>query len=355
MGVPNKMRDTELIRVTFDSSPCNESVDAALKNYAIPLPGHSPVWLQAVKSGLRYRTFLIRAQHKGTTVGEVPLMLVSGPIFGKFLCSLPYINTGGAWARSDEICQALVSEACCLADSLDVKYLELRHEQPFPHSKLNFERSDKVHMRLPLPENEEELDKSFKSKLRSQVRKSGSHNHCVKWGSHDLLDDFYSIFSVNMRDLGTPVFPRGLFRSILSEFGADAELCLVENGGNPIAGALLVHTNETTEVPSASSLRSWNPTGANMFMYRQLLSRAMQRKSRSFDFGRSTVDSGTYKFKAQWGAKPHPAVWQYYIRKGSADEMRPDSARNQKLIKIWQKLPVWLTRIIGPPIVRGIP
>ena len=174
-------------------------------------------------------------------------------------------------------------------------------------------------------------------------------------GSHDLLDDFYSIFSVNMRDLGTPVFPRGLFRSILSEFGADAELCLVKNGGNPIAGALLVHTNETTEVPSASSLRSWNPTGANMFMYRQLLSRAIQRKSRSFDFGRSTVDSGTYKFKAQWGAKPHPAVWQYYIRKGSADEMRPDSARNQKLIKIWQKLPVWLTRIIGPPIVRGIP
>ena len=282
-------------------------------------------------------------------------MLVSGPIFGKFLCSLPYINTGGAWAQDDKICSALINKACDLADSLDVRYLELRHEQPFSHVRLNFERSDKVHMRLNLPETDEELEKSFKSKLRSQIRKSGTHNHVVKWGSHDLLNDFYTVFSANMRDLGTPVFSRGLFRSILHEFGTDAELCIVENARRPISGALLMHSNGTTEVPSASSLRSWNPTGANMFMYRQLLSRAIHRGSRTFDFGRSTVDSGTYKFKAQWGAEPHPAVWQYYIRKGSADEMRPDSARNQKLIKIWQKLPVWLTRIIGPPIVRGIP
>ena len=282
-------------------------------------------------------------------------MLVSGPIFGKFLCSLPYINTGGAWAQDDKICSALINKACDLADSLDVRYLELRHENPFSHAKLNFERSDKVHMRLNLPETDEELEKSFKSKLRSQIRKSGTHNHVVKWGSHDLLNDFYTVFSANMRDLGTPVFSRGLFRSILHEFGTDAELCIVENARRPISGALLMHSNGTTEVPSASSLRSWNPTGANMFMYRQLLSRAIHRGSRTFDFGRSTVDSGTYKFKAQWGAEPHPAVWQYYIRKGSADEMRPDSARNQKLIKIWQKLPVWLTRIIGPPIVRGIP
>ena len=349
------MSKLELITLTPRNWSLTGASSGITRNKSTHLPAHDPRWLVALKCGLGHRGYLIRAREDGKTIGEIPLVFVKGPIFGKFLCSLPYINTGGAWALNDETCSALIDRACDLADSLDVRYLELRHEKSFSHAKLNFERSDKVHMRLSLPDSDEALDKSFKSKLRSQIRKSVSHNHSVKWGSHNALDDFYSIFAVNMRDLGTPVFPRQLFAAILSEFGDEAELCIVENGGKPVAGALLVHSNGTTEVPSASSLRSWNPKGANMFMYRQLLARAIRRGSHTFDFGRSSVDSGTYKFKTQWGAKPHPAIWQYYVRKGSADEMRPDSDRNQKLVKIWQRLPVWLTKIIGPPIVRGIP
>ena len=349
------MSETELITLPSSAWTLANSHSTTQDNRLPTLPAHALAWIDALNSGLGHQAYVIRADDLGKTIGEIPLVFVKGPIFGKFLCSLPYINTGGAWALNDETCSALIDRACDLADSLDVRYLELRHEKSFSHAKLNFERSDKVHMRLSLPDSDEALDKSFKSKLRSQIRKSVSHNHSVKWGSHNALDDFYSIFAVNMRDLGTPVFPRQLFAAILSEFGDEAELCIVENGGKPVAGALLVHSNGTTEVPSASSLRSWNPKGANMFMYRQLLARAIRRGSHTFDFGRSSVDSGTYKFKTQWGAKPHPAIWQYYVRKGSADEMRPDSDRNQKLVKIWQRLPVWLTKIIGPPIVRGIP
>ena len=115
------------------------------------LPAHQHTWLDCLAGPLKHRGYLIRAQDYGKTLGEIPLMLVSGPIFGKFLCSLPYINTGGAWAQDDKICSALINKACDLADSLDVRYLELRHEQPFSHVRLNFERSDKVHMRLNLP------------------------------------------------------------------------------------------------------------------------------------------------------------------------------------------------------------
>jgi hypothetical protein len=67
------------------------------------------------------------------------------------------------------------------------------------------------------------------------------------------------------------------------------------------------------------------------------------------------MGAGTYKFKEQWGAKPSPALWQYYVRKGDPAKMRPDSQGKQGLVKVWQKLPVRLTKIIGPRIVRGIP
>ena len=324
------------------------------------LAGHLPQWAPAIAAGLRHRGFLLRVRKESQLRGAMPLILVKGPLFGRFLVSLPYINTGGAWARDEETAQALVDRACDLADELDVRYLELRHEVPVDHPKLHFQRTEKVHLRLPLPASDALLDKSFKSKLRSQVRKAGQFDHTVVFGGAELLKDFYDVFAVNMRDLGTPVFSRRLFAEVLRQSdpqraGFHAELCVLRNQGRAIAAALLVHAEGMTEVPSASCLRSHNHTGANMWMYRHLLRRAIERGSQQFDFGRSSVGSGTYKFKTQWGAVPHPAVWQYYVRKGSVEAMRPDNAGNQRLIKIWQKLPVWLTRIIGPEIVRGIP
>jgi len=297
-------------------------------------------------------------------------MLVCSRLFGRFLVSLPYLNSGGLILRpsdslpdtapSVEIIQPLIDRAVKLADTLDVKYLELRHEARFEHPAFNLERTDKVHMRLALPSSPDELMASFKSKLRSQVKKSNENPFEVQFGGEELLADFYKVFAHNMRDLGTPVYSRNLFRQTLRSFAnsksdSRAEFAVVRLNQQPISGALLVHHAQRTEVPSASALRSFNSTNVNMWMYWNLLRRAIELGSTEFDFGRSTVGAGTYKFKEQWGAKPSPAVWQYYVRKGDPASMRPDDEGKQRLVKIWQRLPVWFTKLIGPPIVRGIP
>jgi hypothetical protein len=92
-----------------------------------------------------------------------------------------------------------------------------------------------------------------------------------------------------------------------------------------------------------------------MLMYWNLLERAVRRGQAVFDFGRSTLDSNTCQFKKQWGARPEEAHWQYYVRRGTVGDMRPDNPRYQRFIRLWQRLPVGLTRLIGPLIVRGIP
>jgi len=74
-----------------------------------------------------------------------------------------------------------------------------------------------------------------------------------------------------------------------------------------------------------------------------------------FDFGRSSKDSSTLRFKKQWGAEAVQADWQYYVRGGDVRDMRHDNPRYQRFIRIWQHLPVAVTRWIGPAIVRGIP
>jgi hypothetical protein len=35
--------------------------------------------------------------------------------------------------------------------------------------------------------------------------------------------------------------------------------------------------------------------------------------------------------------------------------VRPDNPRYRYMIRVWQRLPLFLTRLIGPAVVRGIP
>ncbi|MBL8817479.1 MAG: FemAB family PEP-CTERM system-associated protein [Planctomyces sp.] len=313
-------------------------------------------WSTIFASALRHRPHHLWVEDSGRITGVLPLMYVAGPLFGRFLVSQPYLNTGGVLADSGDAEAMLIESAVQLAEKLDVRHLELRHEKRIDHPALNGVNTEKVHMRLTLPSTSEELWEGLKSKLRSQVRKPLNDPGLVAHFGHlERLDEFYSIFCQNMRDLGTPPFSRTLFREMLKQFGEQAEICTVTFRETPVASGLIVHGPDVTLIPSASSLREFNHTSCNMLMYWHVLKRSVDRGQKAFDFGRSTLGSGTHKFKEQWGAEAYPAVWQYASRTGKISEMRPNSGKYDRMIETWKKLPVWFTRLIGPEIVRGIP
>lgn len=320
---------------------------------------HDPRWLHVLHEALGHHPMMLiaRDQASGPITGYLPLALVASRLFGRFLVSLPYLNRAGIVTGDPAVATALVEKAVDLAGQFNTQYLELRHGHPTDHASLPASRADKFRMVLNLHANEEALMKAVGPKVRNLIRKGDKNNLSIRWGGRDVLADFYEVFSVNMRDLGTPVYSKELFGQIVDRFQGEAELCVVDFEGKPVAGALLVHDDarKMTQVPSASALREFNHTSANMWMYCQLLLRSMARGSLRFDFGRSSEGSGTYNFKRQWGAEPEPTVWQYHVRKGDMGSMRPDNPKNQRRIAIWQKLPVWLTRVVGPRIVRGIP
>jgi FemAB-related protein (PEP-CTERM system-associated) len=320
----------------------------------LPLTRH-PAWLGILRDGLRHVPYCLEVAENGRTRGLLPLAFVRSLLFGKFLVSLPYLNDAGVLADDEATAHLLVNRAVRLADELDVRYLELRHQGSIPHPYLLQRAHAKVHMRRPLPSSVPALWQGLDAKVRNQVRKGQKSGLSVSWGGRELLSAFYAVFSHNMRDLGTPVYSPQLFAAVLREFPDRAEFCVVRHGDLPVAAALLLHGWGVSEVPSASSLRPYNHLNANMLLYWQLLERAVERGQGRFDFGRSTPESNTYRFKKQWGGKPEAAGWQYYLREGTAGELRPDNPRYQPMIRLWQRLPVGLTRLLGPSIVRGIP
>ncbi len=317
---------------------------------------HDPRWLHVLHDALRHRPFMVITRNdEGQISGFLPLVLVAGPLFGRFLVSLPYLNRAGVVALQPQTKCDLIDEAVRLANRLNVQYLELRHETPIEHAQLPQRRDEKSLMILPLGEDEQSLWQSIGPKVRNQIRKGDKCDLSIRWGRLELVDDFYAVFSVNMRDLGTPVYPRKLFTQILTDFEKQAELAVVDCQGSPVAAALLIHDRNCTQVPSASCLRQYNSTNANMWMYHRLLLRAIERGSAQFDFGRSSEGTGTYRFKKQWGAQPQPTVWQYHVRRGDINIVRPDNPHYRRRIATWRKLPVWVTRLVGPTIVRWIP
>ncbi|MGH7199283.1 MAG: FemAB family XrtA/PEP-CTERM system-associated protein [Planctomycetaceae bacterium] len=318
-------------------------------------PDHDPRWLRILAEGLGHEPFLLEAVVGGRVAAQLRLAHVHSLLFGRFLVSLPYLNSAGVQADDPRAAHALIDRAVELTDELNCRFLELRHESPWEHPALSGQMTSKVHMRLDLPETAEELWQGLKAGVRNQVRKGQRQDFGIHWGAMERLEDFYAVFSRNMRDLGTPVYGRSLFAAILRAFGERGELCCVYDGGRCIAAALLIHGAEATAVPSASSLRAYHSTNANMLMYWHLLERAVERGQKTFDFGRATRDSNLFRFKNQWRARAEPAAWQYYARRGTIDAMRPDNARNRRLTRIWRRLPLALTRLIGPTIIRGVP
>jgi FemAB-related protein (PEP-CTERM system-associated) len=298
--------------------------------------------------------YLLARNGSGEVGGVLPLVRLRSLLFGDFLVSMPYLNYGGVLAADPAADAALVGEAVTLARQLGVGHVELRETAPrgagWPA------RTDKVAMVLDLAGDAEAQFAALGAKLRSQVRRPEREGARVAAGHRELLPDFYRVFARNMRDLGTPVYWPGFFRAILAGLGDAAELVVVYVGAEPAAAGFLVHYRDRTEIPWASSLREWNRIGVNMQLYWSVLKSAIGRGSRQFDFGRSTVDAGTYRFKAQWGAKPRPLYWHYWLPDGRPlPGLNPANPKYALAIRAWQRLPLWLANVVGPPIVRRLP
>jgi serine/alanine adding enzyme len=312
-------------------------------------------WRRVVEKAFGHRTFylMVRDEH-GQVRGVLPLVFVSSRLFGRFLVSMPFVNYGGVLTDGFDAQRALLEAAASRGTSLGATHIELRHERLLDLDWTS--KQHKISMRLDLPREPEALWRRFPSKLRSQIRRALKEQLTVRIDGIEILDDFYRVFARNMRDLGTPVYGRRFFEAILEEFPKDARVCAVYLGRQPVAAGFLYGFKNTLEIPWASSDRRYNRLSANMLLYNAALEYACREGFATFDFGRSTPGGGTHRFKEQWGAHPVPLHWYHWSCDGRpVPDVSPENSKYALAVKMWKKLPLPLSRLIGPSIVRKIP
>jgi len=316
---------------------------------------HLSEWQSIIKQQFGHNSFYLCSKDEDENInGILPVVQLKSLLFGNYMVSVPYFNYGGAIAEDENIATSLMIKAGEVANQHSASHVEFRDLQAY--SGEWGVREDKVVMLLDLPADSDILWKNIGTKVRAQVKRPQREPVSTKQGGLDLLDDFYQVFAQNMRDLGTPVYSKSFFKSILESFPENAHIVCVYHNDKPAAAGFLIGYKDRMEIPWASALREFNKISVNMLLYWEVLSFSIEQGYAQFDFGRSTVNAGTYRFKKQWGATPKQLYWHYWLNEGKdVPKMNPDNPKYKFVISVWQKLPVWLTKIIGPPIVKNLP
>ena len=315
---------------------------------------HMAEWRQLIKNTFGHDGHYLYASGTNNKIkGVLPLIRLKSRLFGDFLVSMPYFNYGGAVADHPDIESKLMSAANDYASELNASHIEYRDDvarTDYPA------RTDKVNMILPLPSCKQVLWEGFTPKLRAQIKRPQRENPVVKHGHVELLEDFYRVFARNMRDLGTPVYGRSFFHHILMTFPEQSRILTISLGNKPVAAAFLIGYGETLEIPWASTVRAVNHLSINMLMYWEILGFAIENNYSFFDFGRSSKKAGTYQFKKQWGARPIQSYWHYWLSTGKTmPSLNPNNPKYRLAIEVWKRLPISVTKLVGPMIVKNLP
>ena len=353
---------SEQITIRHTTNADHKAWDSFVENHPKATPYHLIAWKTSVESAYAHKCYYLLAEQNSCIVGILPLVHIKPPFLSGSLCSLPFCDLGGILTTNDDAIAPLTAQAKLLAREHSNSKLHLRHshdstqggDEDTPHATL-----EKVRMILSLPDSSALLLKSFKSKLRSQVKKSAKNGISYSQSSDaSSLDAFYAVMQSNMRLLGSPVHSKQWFREILLNFDGKAHIGTVEYEGNIIGAAILLTVGQTVTVPWASTLAEFNKLSPNMGLYWGMLDFASNNNFKYFDFGRSSVNEGTYRFKKQWGATPVPLNWIDYNINGIIPTLSPNAATSNRyrelVATIWTKLPKPLTNILGPLLRRYI-
>jgi FemAB-related protein (PEP-CTERM system-associated) len=310
---------------------------------------HRFSWQQIIVRSYGHQPHYLMAASDGRVRGIFPLFLVKSRLFGKSLTSMPFLDYGGTCADDDATTQLLLDHVLGSMQGHGVDRVELRQcEPPVRPGTL---RLDKVSMILDLSKGAEAVWQSLNAKVRNQVRKAVKSGLSASVGGVERLDEFYAIFAVNMRDLGSPVHHRAFFEQIFAGFGAQAKLIMVHDGQRAVGGSVCLFFKDTMLVPWASSLRQYFPKCPNNLLYWEALQYGCAHGCKRFDFGRSSVDSGTYNFKRQWGAEPMQLYWQVLSKNGNHNgHLSADDPKYRVILEAWRRLPLAFTKFLGPHI-----
>ena len=332
---------------------------------------HLSGWKRVIERSFGHKTFFLYAKKDNKIQAILPLGHINSILFGSALISLPFCVYGGIAAVNDEARVALEVAANELANNLGVDHLELRNQELGKHQLQNSNLNNFRLQASVLQKNDwitKELYVTFKKKIdpdpeknllaiprkqRAMVRKGIKED--LKTEIDNTHDRLYNVYSESVHNLGTPVFPKNYFKELKAGFGDACEILIVTKQNTVVSGVMSFYFRNEVLPYYGGGNHLARGCKANDFMYWELMRRASEKGIQVFDFGRSKIGTGSYNFKKNWGFEPKPLHYEYKLIKAKElPDINPLNPKYQFFIKLWKRMPLSMSRFIGPMIAKDL-
>ncbi len=313
---------------------------------------HRAGWATVMQRAFGHPVWFFYAEQNGVIQGVLPLVRVRSRLFGDALASIPFGVYGGIAAQTPTAFEALDRRARALAEELGVDYLEYRHLEP---QHPDWPTKDDLYFtfrKVMEPEVEANMN-AIPRKQRRMVRKGIKAGLTSEFESD--IERFYPIFAANVRRMGTPVFSRRYFETLLDVFGDECRVLTALHDGDPVASVVTFFFREEVLPYYGAGTPEARQVAGYDFLYWELMRHACEDGYRIYDFGRSKRDTGSFSFKKNWGFEPQPLYYEYHlVRAREMPDVNPLNPKYRYFIKAWQRLPLPVANWLGPKLSRSL-
>jgi FemAB-related protein (PEP-CTERM system-associated) len=326
-----------------------EAWDAFVRRSASGTLFHLIGWKEVLERSFGLTARYLVARRGAEIAGVLPLFEIGAPMMEPALLSVPFAVDGGVCAADADAQAALDAAAVVGARECGARWVELRDGREAPGFRLREPRY--LRYRRPLFESEEANLAATPAKRRHMIRLGQRHGLIARTNVDDLAA-FYDLHARTSRRFGTPVLPLRFFEALRQTFAQETVLMTVWRAGVPLAGALIFFFGDVVAPYYVGSRRDGFRYASNDFLYWEIMRHAAARGARRFDFGRSKIGTGAAEYKRLWGFDPEPV--RYRVCQIGVEPTR-DRASNDRelqwLQSTWRKLPLPLTKLLGPIFV----
>ncbi len=313
-------------------------------------------WTSFVHEVYKFPVYRMVSESDGVLDGWVSLVRVKHAIFGDYLATSPFGSYGGFAYTSTAARDALLEKARALGNELGLDYVNVRFEAGDENPPEGWTQHPTYCTYLiDLASEPNQLMSLYSSDHRNHIRKSFKKGFSIKFGHLDLLDDVYEGLACSMHELGSPYHSKSYLQRMAQAVGENLEFVVLYRNGEIAGAGVFIAQGDIVTNLHANILRDYRADYAGEFLYWSVIERYGVKGFKILDLGRSLIGSGNEAFKMKW--KPRKqllAYWYALINGRQLPELNQKNPKFQAAIWLWQRLPAFIVRPLGPFLIRGV-
>jgi len=310
-------------------------------------------WFDILKKHYNIDFYPIVALRDDKITGILPLYNLKLPFSKNVIYSVPFAVAGGIVSSDDESENLLLNKAIELSQTHDncrIIFRQYKHKITGPLSTdENF-----CNKELSLSSNLDGVWNEITEVNREKVNAGEKFKYSVEHPSKDI-NGFYNFLFKHHQRKGIPCTGKSWIRDLVDS--GMYSISVLKHEGKLVAATMVKEFKDTISFPfSCTSDPNSNEFILIYSLYWELIKKYSMQGKNIFHSGRLPKSGIADEFRQGWGGKMYSYYYQYYPQTVQKTEFNVKrSSKRESFEKIWSATPGFITKIIGPLIVKKFP